>query len=187
MGNWIPQAERILEVGCGEGAMTERITRRYPNASITAIDITSRVGRLYRGDPSNVTFSQEYVEQVACRKPAYFDLIVVVDILHHVPVGDRSSLLAAINQAMAPNGSLIVKDWIISSTPIHWLCNSSERYLTGDDVAYLTIGSINTLLTDAFGRDTVRKTEFVRPWKNNWAALVQPQNQPVTTTFESNL
>ena len=57
-----PQAQRILEVGCGEGAMTERLTRTYPTAAVTAIDITPKVGRLFRGDPANVTFRQEFVE-----------------------------------------------------------------------------------------------------------------------------
>ena len=65
---WVPQAQRILEVGCGEGAMTERIMRIYPAATITAIDITPKVGRLFRGSRVNVTFSQESVEAVASRQ-----------------------------------------------------------------------------------------------------------------------
>ena len=40
---------RILEVGCGEGAVSERLAALYPNAEITAIDITPNVGRLYAG------------------------------------------------------------------------------------------------------------------------------------------
>jgi 2-polyprenyl-6-hydroxyphenyl methylase/3-demethylubiquinone-9 3-methyltransferase len=46
MSAWVPQARRILEVGCGEGAMTERIARMYPTASVIAIDISPSVGRL---------------------------------------------------------------------------------------------------------------------------------------------
>src|ERR1700737_3902722 len=28
---WVPQARRILEVGCGEGAITERLVEAYPD------------------------------------------------------------------------------------------------------------------------------------------------------------
>ena len=46
--------------------MTERIVRTYPTATVTAIDISPNAGRLYRGQTSTVTFSQETVEDVTC-------------------------------------------------------------------------------------------------------------------------
>ena len=55
---WIPSApRRILEVGCGEGAMAERLARIYPGATITGIDIKPTIGRLYRGDTARVNLS----------------------------------------------------------------------------------------------------------------------------------
>ena len=47
---WVPHSRKVLEVGCGEGNMTERLTRIYPGAAITGIDIKPTVGRLYRGE-----------------------------------------------------------------------------------------------------------------------------------------
>jgi SAM-dependent methyltransferase len=173
MSTWVPQAQRILEVGCGEGAMTERITRKYPNASVIAIDITPKVGRLFRGKASNVTFSQEFVEDVARREPASFDLIVLADVLHHVPVVARQSLMNAISQSMTANGSFIFKDWVASSSPIHWICGATDRYLTGDKVSHVTPDGVGPLLTDTFGAGAIRQTDTVRPWKNNLAVLVQ--------------
>ena len=173
MGAWVPQAHKILEVGCGEGAMTERLVRTYPAAAVTAIDITPRVGRLFRGPASAVNFSRETVENVARRKPAAFDLVVLTDVMHHVPIDARRSLMCAIDQAMAPRGSLIFKDWVVSSNPIHWLCDASDRYLTGDDVSYLTLEGINTLLTDTFAHEAIRQIGTVRPWCNNVAVLVR--------------
>lgn len=176
MKAWVPQAQRILEVGCGEGAMTERITRIYPNASVTAIDVTPRLGRLYRGSSSNVTFLHEPVETVAAREPASFDLIILVDVLHHVPLNIRDSVLKAIRQSMAPDGSLICKDWIASRHPIHWACASSDRFLSGDPGSYFTTESLNTLLAGIFGPGSIRQTRTVRPWKNNLMALVETRN-----------
>jgi 2-polyprenyl-6-hydroxyphenyl methylase/3-demethylubiquinone-9 3-methyltransferase len=171
---WVPQAQKILEVGCGEGAMTERIVRAYPTATVTAIDISPNAGRLYRGQTSSVTFSQETVEDVACREPASFDLVVLADVIHHVPRDARQSLLSAIKQAMAANGCLIFKDWVASAAPIHWLCVMSDRYLTGDDVAYCTMDGINTLLTNTFGSGVIRQMDTLRRRHNNVVVLVQP-------------
>jgi len=173
MAAWVPRAQRILEVGCGEGAMTERIVRTYPEARVVAIDITPNTGRLFRGPTSNVNFSQETVENVARREPASFELVILADVMHHVPIDARQSLLSAINQAMAPNGSLIFKDWLVSTSPIHWLCNASDRYLTGDNVSYFTPDGINSLLTGTFGPDAIHETATVRPWRNNVATLVR--------------
>ena len=47
-----PGARDILEIGCGEGALLERLARAYPAARLTGIDITPTVGRLFRGDVS---------------------------------------------------------------------------------------------------------------------------------------
>ena len=38
-------ASNILELGCGEGAVAERLVDRFPNVNYTGIDITPRVGR----------------------------------------------------------------------------------------------------------------------------------------------
>jgi len=173
MITWVPQARKILEVGCGEGAMTERIARTYPAAAVTAIDIIPNVGRLFRGRTSDVTFCQETVADAAGREPASFDLVVLCDVMHHVPADARRSLIGAIDQAMGPNGSLLFKDWVISPTPIHWLCGASDRYLTGDDVAYFTMDGINALVTGVFGPGAIRRTGTVEPWHNNVAVLVQ--------------
>jgi 2-polyprenyl-3-methyl-5-hydroxy-6-metoxy-1,4-benzoquinol methylase len=170
---WVPQPRRILEVGCGEGAMTERLSAAYPAATVTGTDITPRIGRLFRGDGARVTFLRKSVEDVARDEPASFDLVVLCDVVHHMPSLDRQPLLSAIGRAVAEGGSLAVKDWIASATPIHWLCSMADRYLTGDDVQFCTAASARALLTGAFGRDAIREEAMVRPWSNNVAYLIR--------------
>jgi len=62
MQQWQTSASKILEVGCGEGAVTERLRTIYPSAKITAIDITPRIGRLYRGSLRDVEFIQSDIK-----------------------------------------------------------------------------------------------------------------------------
>src|SRR5271157_3186569 len=61
---WVP-ASNILELGCGEGAVTECLVKSFPKALVTGIDITPKVGRMYQGDPSRVTFKQQSIQDFA--------------------------------------------------------------------------------------------------------------------------
>ncbi len=171
---WKPDAKRILEVGCGEGAVTQRLRAAYPEANITAIDITPRIGRQYQGSRERVRFIQCAVQEVAATESGQYDLVVLSDVLHHVPVKFRQELLDAIRIAIAPNGTFVFKDWQRSHTPIHWLCHASDRWLTGDRVSYMTRDEMRERLTRAFGEGTLVGEERIAPWWNNLATQVRP-------------
>ena len=168
IGAMIPQANRILEVGCGEGAVTERLARHYPDADILAIDVSPNVGRLFQGCADNVMFMQQTVEAVAAKSPAAFDLVVLSDVIHHVPVDQRRELMFAVRRTVMPGGVLVFKDWERSPTPIHWLCHAGDRWLTGDRVSYLRKAEAVAILAEAFGRDRVASVALVPPWRNNF-------------------
>ena len=169
---WTPVPQRILEVGCGEGAMTERLVRSFPATAITAIDIAPNIGRLFIGPRSNVTFRQVTAKRIAEHSPSSFDVVLLADVMHHVPHGERGCLLDDIKHAMTPDGKLVFKDWLISLSPIHWLCGGSDRYLTGDSVSYFTMEEAESLLISSFGEGAIRARSRVRPWQNNFAFLL---------------
>jgi 2-polyprenyl-6-hydroxyphenyl methylase/3-demethylubiquinone-9 3-methyltransferase len=171
---WKPDPNMILEVGCGEGAVTQRLNAAYPDAKITAIDITPRVGRLYRGSFDKVRFIRCGVEEVAARESGQYDLVVLSDVLHHVPLELRQGLLDAVRTALAPKGTFVFKDWQRNHTPIHWLCYASDRWLTGDRISYMTRNEMRERLALTFGEDALVGEARVRPWWNNIATLVRP-------------
>jgi 2-polyprenyl-3-methyl-5-hydroxy-6-metoxy-1,4-benzoquinol methylase len=170
---WVLDPRRILEIGCGEGAVAERLATSFPAAVITAIDITPAVGRLFRGDRLRVSFRREEARELAQRQQNSFDLILMCDVLHHVPSSARRDLLSAARRLLAPQGAFIFKDWSPSATPIHWICDAADRYLTGDDVRHLTVDEAKALLNDVFGAGAVQQEEHVRPWANNFAFIVR--------------
>jgi ubiquinone/menaquinone biosynthesis C-methylase UbiE len=174
MCQWKPDANKILEVGCGEGAVTQRLNAAYPDAKITAIDITPRVGRLYQGSFDNVRFIRCGVQEVAARESAQYDLVVLSDVLHHVPLELRQGLLDAVRTALAPMGTFVFKDWQRNYTPIHWLCYASDRWLTGDRISYMTRSEMRERLALTFGEDALVGEARVGPWWNNIATLVRP-------------
>ena len=171
---WQPNATNVLEVGCGEGAVTQRLNATFPDAKITAIDITPRVGRLYCGPLDHVTFAQCTVQDIAASECGSYDLVVLSDVLHHVPVDLRQGILDAIREVLAPQGILIFKDWQRNYAPIHWLCYASDRWLTGDSVSYMTRDEMRRILAKSFGESALIAEARVRPWWNNLATLVRP-------------
>lgn len=168
-----PNALRILEVGCGEGAGTEKLVEFFPKAHIDAIDIADNIGRLYRGERSRVTFSREFVEQRAAKEPGSYDLIVLCDVIHHVPEDAQESLLSSIRSLLAPEGVFAMKDWDRNYTPIYWAAYLSDRYLTGDKIRYKTPETARKQLDRIFGADRVRSGPFVRPWRTNYSFFAQ--------------
>lgn len=169
---WVPQASSILEIGCGEGAVTQRLAVLYPQARITGIDITPRLGRLYNGERGRIDFRQVSAETVAAEHPGSFDLVLLGDVLHHVPLAARRSLLSAARETLAPDGHFVFKEWLRSRTPIHWACTASDRYLTGDDVSYLSKTEAEDLIEQVFYPGAIRDEVQIRPWNNNIAWLI---------------
>lgn len=170
---WVPTPQRILEVGAGEGAVTERLAQAYPEADILAIDISPSVGRLYAGPRGKVTFAQETVQEVALAQPGHFDFVILSDVIHHVLPGMRGEIIAALRGCLAPGGRLIFKDWARTSTPIHWMCLASDRYLTGDQVSFLNQLEVEALISRYFGTAAIAERTTIAPWRNNIAMLVR--------------
>ena len=170
--HWSP-ASNILEVGCGEGAVTEHLVMAYPNVYITGIDITSRIGRMFRGDTSRVTFSQQTIKDFVAENPSSFDLLLISDVIHHVPPEMHKEFLTEARNALKPRGYLVLKDWERSATPIHLLAYLLDRYITGDHVQYKTANEFRELIRDVFGETSIKDETRIRPWSNNIAFLIQ--------------
>jgi 2-polyprenyl-6-hydroxyphenyl methylase/3-demethylubiquinone-9 3-methyltransferase len=169
---WAP-AEAILEVGCGEGALVGRLARTYPEARITGIDITPRVGRLFRSDRGRIEFLQQSVQAFAAARPESFDLVVICDVMHHVPWDVHAELLTHARRALRPGGRLVLKDWERRTSLIHWACYMSDRYLTGDRIRYGTSAYFRELLDQIFGPGRIEHESPVPPWRNNIAFCVR--------------
>lgn len=164
----VPHARRILEVGGGEGAVTELLARTYTNAQILSVDITPRIGRLYAGPRDMVEFRQASVDEVADEQPAAFDLVILSDVLHHVPQDLREGFVGDMARCLAPGGQLVIKEWARNTTPIHWLCYASDRWLTGDRIAYMTPDELQALVERVAPGLQRAGDGRVAPWGNNF-------------------
>ena len=172
VGSWAPAPMRILELGCGEGCSTIKLARAYPDATIDAVDIGQHIGRLYQSPPERVRFRIISAGALAQESPGAYDLIVVTDVLHHIPPDARASFLAAVRTLLATGGVLAFKDWHRNIAPIYYLGYAADRWLTGDRIAYLTRTEARRLLRGIFGADCLAEECNIAPWSNNYAMKI---------------
>lgn len=169
---WV-NPEIILELGCGEGALTELLASAYPSSHIIGIDITPRVGRMFQGNLDHVRFEQKSIQEFVAETPQSVDLVVISDVMHHVPWSMHEEFLTYAGKSLKPNGYIVLKDWRKNNSPIHYLCYLFERYITGDKVKYKTTKQFRDMIYKLFGKQSIILESTVRPWKNNIVFLIK--------------
>ena len=165
------EVQSILEVGAGDGVIAEKLVERFPNADYFGIDIASNPGRLYRGDPSCVRFMQ--IDLVDLDQDEQFDLVLFVDVLHHIPTELRRTFLVEAISKVRDGGYLMIKDWCSEIDLITYVQYFFERHITGDkSVRYFTENEWNWLLGDVLEKEGVLLSEVrIAPHKNNFVKI----------------
>lgn len=101
--------ERLLEIGCGEGANLFHIGQRCPQAVLVGVDFSrtkvaaarrhlARAGlrcALAPGDAADLPFADQR-----------FDAVLIRDLLHHLP--DRGAALQEARRVLRPGGRLLL-------------------------------------------------------------------------------
>jgi 2-polyprenyl-3-methyl-5-hydroxy-6-metoxy-1,4-benzoquinol methylase len=164
----ITRARRILEIGCGDGAVAEVLCREFPAASFLGIDVTSAPGRLFGGDRSRARFRSMRSADLLAEAPEPFDLVVIVDVVHHVAENERMALLQDAAAMVAPGGMVVVKEWERGSGLANLAAYAADRYVSGDKtVRFLPGAELRQLIeTGLPGFDVVCEAR-VPPRRNN--------------------
>jgi ubiquinone/menaquinone biosynthesis C-methylase UbiE len=97
----------ILDVGCGEGRMAGEIAAAGAHA--TGVDPNPSALERARALVPAATFVRAGAEALPFRS-ASFDVVVVVNALHHVPTDLMDLALAEVSRVLRPEGILIVME-----------------------------------------------------------------------------
>jgi trans-aconitate 2-methyltransferase len=97
----------VVDLGCGEGALTASLARRWPRARIAGIDASAEMlaAAARHAAPGRVTFEQGDVR--SWRPDAPVDVLVSNAVLHWVP--EHPDLLRRWAAELAPGGELAVQ------------------------------------------------------------------------------
>ena len=74
----------VLELGCGNGWLSNRIAQNYPSLTVTGIDIVSE-NVSYAKQTSNKIFPADFFEEDIMTTDRTADLTVSIGALHHMP------------------------------------------------------------------------------------------------------
>ncbi len=161
-------AKRILEVGCGDGCLAQRLSRTFPDASYLGIDVVESAGRLYRGDPAFAEFRVMTVQQLCAEQPDPYDLVLLVDVIHHVPEPLRAEVLRCSAGLVSPDGHLAVKEIERDRSAYYSAVYVADRYVTGDRVRFHSMAELTAMMaaTRSWGFSDPRVSR-VRPAHNN--------------------
>lgn len=171
----VPAPLHVLEIGCGEGAVTERLARAFPGAVLTGIDVRAHPGRLCLSDRSRVRFLRTSAADLCATEHTRYQLVIISDVLHHVPYPEWGHFLSSARALLAENGTLILKEWVRKLTPAYALGYLSDRFVTGDRILYAGEAELRMLAESSFGRDAIRSEFRIRPWRCNLALVISPQ------------
>ena len=103
--------QRVLDVGCGGGILTDSMARQ--GAQALGIDLSTkalRVAQLHalEAQTPRVSYREVSVEDLAVEQPGSFDSVTCMEMLEHVP--DPDSVVRACAQLVKPGG------WVFFST-----------------------------------------------------------------------
>lgn len=160
----MPAGAVILDVGGGDGALIDRLLERQPEARVTMLDLKDDLGNAVRPelrDRLEILPRTNLVQYAALgrRQP---DLIIVSDVVHHIPPPERESFLREIRDLVLGHAAkLVVKD----VAPGGWratLGYLSDRFISGDrEVALISQASLEALVRRVFPGSTCTPTDLL--------------------------
>ncbi len=155
----------VLEIGCGDGHLVEAMTSVMPDVSVLGIDVADDPGSLFKGDDARVQFRTIPAEALL-DQGEHFDLVVMCDVLHHVPEQDREALMSTAWELARPGGYLAVKDWVSTRNLATTLAYLSDTYVTADRPSFFGTRDEFTQLVLP-GSSVVADEGWIPPHQNN--------------------
>lgn len=110
----IPFGEKVLDVGCSDGAVTIEIAKKWQCQEALGIDISSsaileakkRLKLLDKGLRNNIKFRRSFVEDLTY-PGGYFDTVAICETLEHIGVGQLEIVLGNLVRMLKPHGNFI--------------------------------------------------------------------------------
>lgn len=112
MKKHLPEKARLLEVGCGAGSTTRGVAETFPDAKITALDLSLpylKVAQDQLRKKPKVDFLQGDATKLDF-KDGLFDCVYSVYLLHEMPSAERVKVLSEAWRVLKPGGLLIFAD-----------------------------------------------------------------------------
>ena len=92
---------KILEIGCGGGAMTRAIKRHRPDLKVHGLDLSKSALSVAREMGGDIAYGSGDAHKLPIA-PGTYDAVVMLDILEHLP--DPKEALVEVHRILVPGG-----------------------------------------------------------------------------------
>lgn len=180
---------RVLELGCGEGLVATSLLHRLPQATMLGVDIADDPGRNFTGDRTRATFRSCTVGQLVADDTPAFDLVVVSDVLHHIPDADLRGVVSDVVSLLAPGGLLAIKEWERDGSLAFRSGWFSDRVVSGQEVRFFDGAELRRLVADLAPHAAVVAEHRIAPRRCNlllvWQAPVSSSSAGPAATADA--
>jgi ubiquinone/menaquinone biosynthesis C-methylase UbiE len=140
---------RVLEIGCGTGAVTERLVAR--GARVTALDQSPDMLELARkrlpAAPGAVEWLERTASEIDALPAAAYDAVVASLVLSDMSTGERAFVLGQSAKRLRPGGVLAAGDEVVARGAAQ---RAIQRLVRAPQaaVAWLVVGSVSHPIAD---------------------------------------
>ena len=143
--------ETVLDIGCGTGSFAIMLKSAAPAVTVIGVDPDAEALAIARAKADvaglEVDLRQGFGDRI---EPGSTDAVVSSLVLHQVPTAGKRASLAAMHQALRPNGRLLIADYGQQSGLMRLLFRLTVQRLDGiADTQPNADGALPGLITDA--------------------------------------
>ena len=159
---YIPETATILDLGCGEGMLSNALARLLPQATVYGVDLDRekiRQATLCRIENAHFTAGDagQFVFKGA-------DVVIFNDVLHHNSYEDQDVLLSHASSLIKTNGLLILKEVDAVDKVDKKLTTFFDSRLYPNDVLHFRTADEWRILLEAHNFEVLTTEVVKHPW-----------------------
>jgi ubiquinone/menaquinone biosynthesis C-methylase UbiE len=119
----VRHTDRVLDVGCGTGALLHQLARAYPRAQFAGVDPVPEMLAIARSRlPPTVELREGWAERLPFESEQ-FELVTCCNVFHYIrqPI----AALCEMSRVLGPGGQLAITDWCDD----YLACHLCDRFL----------------------------------------------------------
>jgi SAM-dependent methyltransferase len=112
LAEWLPEffkgtPKTILDFGCGDGLMTEKVQKQFPETKLFGCDPSPESIKVAQKNHPEITFEVSGAD-LSCFKDEQFDVIFAAGVFHHIPFSEHAGYIQELHRVLTKNGVLIL-------------------------------------------------------------------------------
>ena len=147
---------RFLDLGCGDGALTQLVLDAHPSAEAVLLDFSEPMleraservehlgarAALVRGDLNDPTWIERLPD-------GRYDVVVSGLAIHHLPAQRKRELFAEVFRLLEPGGMFVNLDYVLVEGPLHGLFDEKKMdALRAEHEAGVTHGAEEVIIDE---------------------------------------